>query len=403
MDAHTFDGSGTGIFVSQITGLLPHTVYYVRGYAINSMGTAYGNLITFTTLYPQGPPLVVTYQVSDITQTSATCGGDVISSGGYPVTAVGVCWSTSPNPTTSDSHTIDGSGTGMFNSTLTGLTINTLYYVRAYAINSNGTGYGNEETFTTLNLMMPIVTTSLITNITHTTATGGGDVTSDGGVTVTARGVCWSTASNPTIANRLTVDGSGTGIFVSYLSGLTAGTQYHVRAYATNSMGTTYGNEMLFETIPIGIHYIGESFGGGIVFQINNPGSHGAIAATTDQSTGAPWGCSGTLIGGTSTGSGTGQANTTAIVNGCSDQGIAARICDNLVLNAYSDWFLPSKDELIQLYSQRAVVGGFSTTAGYWSSSEQDAYNAWFQDFSNGNSVAGPKTSLFYVRAIRTF
>jgi uncharacterized protein (TIGR02145 family) len=112
-----------------------------------------------------------------------------------------------------------------------------------------GTTYGNQVSFTTLSIIPPTVTTTAVTNITQTTATSGGSVTADGGATVTARGVCWSTTSSPTIANSHTTDGSGTGTFVSNLTGLTANTLYYVRAYATNSAGTTYGNEVTFTTL----------------------------------------------------------------------------------------------------------------------------------------------------------
>ena len=133
-------------------------------------------------------------------------------------------------------------------SNLTGLTPNTPYYIRAYATNSVGTAYGNQLTFTTLAISIPTVTTDSVTNITQTTATSGGNVTSDGGATVTVRGVCWNTSTNPTTANSHTTDGSGTGTFVSNLTGLIPNTFYYIRAYATNSIGTAYGDELTFTT-----------------------------------------------------------------------------------------------------------------------------------------------------------
>ncbi len=248
-NSHTTDGSGTGSFTSSLTGLSMGTFYYVRAYATNSVGTAYGSQVTFTTL-PCTPPTVTTAAVTNITQTTATSGGNVTSDGGATVTARGVCWSTATSPTTANSHTTDGSGTGTFTSSLTGLTMGTLYYVRAYATNSTGTAYGNQVTFTTLSCNAPTVTTAAVTNITQTTATGGGNVTSDGGGAVTTRGVCWSTTANPTTANNKTTDGSGTGTFTSSLTGLTANTLYYVRAYATNSAGTSYGSQVNFTTLP---------------------------------------------------------------------------------------------------------------------------------------------------------
>ncbi|MEI7980784.1 MAG: FISUMP domain-containing protein [Bacteroidota bacterium] len=425
---------------------------------------------------PSATPTVTTTAVSDITQTTATGGGDVTSDGGEAVTARGVCWSTSQNPTIADYITSDGTGTGMFSSSITGLTPNTLYYVRAYATNSVGTGYGDEVSFTTTagpgtpcpgtptitdsrdgrvyntvligtqcwmkenlnigtringtlqqaedniiekycyddndancaiygglyqwNEMMqyvttpgiqgicptgwhiptdeewctvtrfldptvncgvygwsgtnaggkmkatgtiedgtglwyspnngatnesgftavpagarshdmtfdnlgsnsywwsstqsntynawdwglyafnsksgrglngdknmgksvrclkdagsspttPTVSTTDVTSITQTTASSGGDVTSDGGATVTGRGVCWSESQNPTITDNHTTNGSGTGTFTSAMDGLNPNSAYYTRAYATNSAGTSYGNEVSFTTLPV--------------------------------------------------------------------------------------------------------------------------------------------------------
>ena len=97
--------------------------------------------------------------------------------------------------------------------------------------------------------LLPTVITSSITGITFATATGGGNVTSDGGAPITARGVCWSTSANPTVADSHTIDGTGTGIFTSSITGLASNTIYHVRAYATNSTGTVYGSDLPFTSV----------------------------------------------------------------------------------------------------------------------------------------------------------
>ena len=245
-DSKTTDGSGTGAFTSNLTGLTAGTLYHVRAYATNSVGTAYGNEQTFTT---HSQATLTTTAVSAITGSTAASGGNITSDGGETVTARGVCWNTAGSPTIADSKTTDGSGTGVFTSSLTGLTAGTLYHVRAYATNSVGTAYGNEQTFTTHT--QATLTTAAVSAITGSTAASGGNVTSDGGETVTARGVCWNTASSPTIANSKTTDGSGIGAFTSNLTGLTSGTLYYVRAYATNSVGTAYGNERSFTTATI--------------------------------------------------------------------------------------------------------------------------------------------------------
>jgi hypothetical protein len=154
---------------------------------------------------------------------------------------------------------------------------------------------------------------------------------------------------------------------------------------------------------PIITYNIGQSYGGGIIFYIDGTGQHGLIAALTDQSSAAEWGCSGTSIPGTSTAIGTGQANTTAIVNGCGTAVIAARICDDFVMNGYSDWFLPSKKELNQMYLQRNFIGGFAYDNGYWSSSESDAGHAWAKNFANSVEPTANKFFTGYVRAVRAF
>ena len=191
-------------------------------------------------------PEVSTGSVTNITSSSATCGGNVISNGGDIITARGICWSTSQNPSLNDSHTSEGTGIGYFSSNITGLTAGTTYYVRAYATNSAGTAYGQQTSFTALDL--PVVSTDTVTNITVSTATCGGQVTGTGGSNVTARGVCWSTSQNPTINNSHTFDGSDIGSFTSDIVGLSPNTTYYVRAYATNSVGTAYGNEVTFTT-----------------------------------------------------------------------------------------------------------------------------------------------------------
>jgi uncharacterized protein (TIGR02145 family) len=191
-------------------------------------------------------PVVVTTSVTEITKTTATSGGSITSDGGASITARGVCWSTGATPTTADSKTSDGTGTVSFSSAITGLTAGTTYNVRAYATNSAGTAYGSAKSFTTLPLEVPVLTTTAITAITSTSATSGGNITDDGGSAVTARGVCWGTAADPTIDDSKTTDGDGTGAFTSSLTDLTPGTTYYVRAYATNSAGTGYGAAVSF-------------------------------------------------------------------------------------------------------------------------------------------------------------
>ncbi len=245
----TTDGNGSGVFTSSITGLSNNTTYHVRAYATNSAGTAYGDDISFTTGTAITTPTITTIALSAITATTASSGGNITDNGGANVTARGVCWSISTNPTIANTKTTDGTGSGTFTSSITGLSNNTTYHVRAYATNSAGTAYGDDISFTTgTAITTPTITTTALSAITATTASSGGNITDNGGANVTARGVCWSTSSNPTIANTKTTDGNGSGAFTSSITGLTANTTYHVRAYATNSAGTAYGNDISFTT-----------------------------------------------------------------------------------------------------------------------------------------------------------
>ncbi len=249
-DNKTTDGpvSATGAFTSSMTGLTPGTLYHVRAYATNTAGTAYGEDITFTALIT---PTVTTLAVTDITTTTATGNGNITALGLPNPTQHGVVWSTSANPTTDDNKTTGGSvsATGTFTSVITGLTPGTLYHLRAYATNVAGTSYGEDVTFTAAHVSS--VSTSAVTDIMPTTATGNGNVTSLGVPNPSQHGVVWSTNADPTIADNKTTDGgvSVTGAFTSNITGLTPGTLYHLRAYATNTAGTVYGEDVTFTTL----------------------------------------------------------------------------------------------------------------------------------------------------------
>ena len=238
-------GSGVGGFSGSLSGLTPNTTYYVRAYATNSSGTGYGNEISFQTL-PVAVPTLITTDASGITQTTVTTGGTISNDGGATITERGIVYGTSTNPTTSNTKVSSGSGTGSFSVNITSLTPNTTYFIRSYAINSAGTGYGNNITFQTTVPAVPSLTTREILNITNSTATGGGSITNDGGSAVSVKGICWSTSPNPTTSNSKTTDGTGTATFASFMTGLSASVTYYVRAYATNSTGTGYGNQQTF-------------------------------------------------------------------------------------------------------------------------------------------------------------
>jgi len=148
-DASTTDGTGGGAFVSELNGLTPGSTYYVRAYATNSAGTAYGDELSFTTLASLSVPTVTTASASTVLVTTAVVGGEVTFDGGRPVTARGVCVSSTGTPTLSDQCVESGDGLGSFSVEIAGLTQETAYTARAYATNDEGTGWGEEVTFTT--------------------------------------------------------------------------------------------------------------------------------------------------------------------------------------------------------------------------------------------------------------
>lgn len=207
----------------------------------------YETLLASASTPPVTIPTLTTNSASDITATTATCGGNITANGGADVTARGVCWSTSQTPTIASSKTIDGAGSGAFTSNITGLSPNKTYYVRAYATNSSGTAYGTHISFITA-ATNPTVTTTNPPSITTNQAIVGGNVTTDGGATVTERGVYWGISANPKLTGTKLPIGSGTGSFTTTINGLTSSTQYYVVAYAVNSAGEALGTELNFTT-----------------------------------------------------------------------------------------------------------------------------------------------------------
>jgi pectinesterase len=204
-------------------------------------GTSTGGGVSVATL--------TTTTASFISTTFATSGGNISADGGAPVTERGVCWDTTSSPTTATAKASSGSGTGSFTVTVVSLIPGKKYYLRAYAVNSAGIAYGRLDSLTTLAaLAVPTVTTANATSILTATATVVGNVTAWGGDTVKSRGVCWNTTGTPTTTDNKTDNGLGIGSFTGTLTSLTPNTTYHVRAFAANSVGAGYGNEVVFTT-----------------------------------------------------------------------------------------------------------------------------------------------------------
>lgn len=232
-------------------------VLYIRVYPYNTESEGWAKLVVIDSVSISGstvgatsePPSVATYNIESISTTFAYSGGNITTDGGSEVTSRGVVWSTSSEPTTSDERTTDGTGSGSFSSRLMGLNSGTTYFLRAYATNEAGTSYGREIQFTTLDSKSaPEVTSAQVSDILVESAKSGGEVTSWGGDSVTVRGIVWNTEGEPTTDDFRTEEGSGLGSYVSGMYPLNQDTRYYVRAYATNSIGTGYGREMIFKT-----------------------------------------------------------------------------------------------------------------------------------------------------------
>jgi len=191
-------------------------------------------------------PSVYTNQPQAITPSSAHCVGVVTDFGFSEITERGFVFGTMQYPTMNNTVVTVDNVSDTFAADLT-LAPHTTYYIRAYAVNSKGIGYGNQVVVTTLS-GLPVVTTSDVSDITAASAVSGGCVNSNGGFPIISRGVCWSTTVNPTIVNIHSSDGADTGCFVSELLNLRPGTTYYVRAYAQNEAGISYGPNLQFTT-----------------------------------------------------------------------------------------------------------------------------------------------------------
>ena len=279
------------------------------------------------------------------------------------------------------------------------------------------------------NVTLPTVTTAAVTNIGHSDATCGGNVTSDGGGIVAAKGVCWNTTGSPTIADNHTIDGGGRGAFVSAVRALVPGTTYHVRAYATNDAGTAYGNEVTFTTEPpasvgdilctdgtwvsLSDYAASGKTALGVIFHVDDSGMHGWAVHLTDDCTGCQWGGDGTDIpdlpnfanGSAALADTAGYSNTQIIRN----YGDAATYPAAWAVDFNNGWYLPSMGQLYTLKSEcntlepsLTAVGGTVLGGWYWSSTECSEFNVW-------NSNASLSVSRKYssigsrVRSVRSF
>lgn len=251
----TVKGNEFNVFIN---GLKNNTVYYYKLKYLGVNNYYESNLYSFET-NDIVKPVVATLDVTSITNNSAVCVGEIVSDGGGNIEDKGVCWSVYPNPDIDDDCNHEGIGCDDFTSTIYGLLPNTTYYVRAYATNEKGTAYGQEMSFVTYEniVLSPIIITHEISDITTTSVISGGDVLYDGGSQIIAKGLCWSdTNPEPTVSDNYKMEGDGNDNFVCTIEGLQPNTTYYVRAYATNSMETGYGESKVVRTFSQEIEFI---------------------------------------------------------------------------------------------------------------------------------------------------
>ena len=276
-------GTTSGTYSASLTSLLPNQIYSYRAYATNYRGTNYGDVLTFRTLVSL--PEVAFVGSDNITSSTASISANVTSHGGEIVTEVGFLYGTTTPLDPSTALKVCGDySQDTFTYDIENLARATVYYVQPFATNSAGTTYGDIAQFTTLP-ELPVVSTSEVVNVTESSAVAGGSIVDDGGGDIIAKGVVWSRKENPTVdLSTKTNDGDGLSSFTSNVTGLFSGTTYYVRAYASNAIGTSYGEQKEFVTYGDHIEY----FDAANCFIVSEAGTYmfGAVKGNSSESVG---------------------------------------------------------------------------------------------------------------------
>lgn len=235
-------GRGEANYVIELDGLVPFTKYYFRAFAKNKFETSYGKVKEFVTT---GPPTVKTGTPGRITVSSIEMSIEVVEDGGHEVTDAGICYSMLRNPTFDTNVSSFGKGTGKFDDVVENLDPGTNYYLRAYAMNSEGVSYGDEILLFTKKGIAEVASAGA-SDIDYSSVTIKGNVTDDGGLDVIERGVVWDTMPRPTVNNNYAVVEGDVGEYIYTITGLEAGKKYYARAYTRNERGYVYAEPVEF-------------------------------------------------------------------------------------------------------------------------------------------------------------
>ena len=365
---------------------------------IDQLDAQYRDSLTSTA--PGKVPFVETRAATNIKGSTATLNG-VVNANDLP-TFVTFEYGTTPSHGTtiaSSQSPVTGNISGYVSADITGLIAGTTYYFRVIAANSLGKTTGIDIPFK-YSGEVPFAKTNAATNYSPRAAQLNGIVNAHDLSTAVTFEYGTTTNYGTTItATQNSVTGATSTRVSANVMDLKAGTDYHYRIIATNDEGTTYGGDVTFKSE----YVIGEYLYGGYIFYVDETGEHGLVCAPSDQSLNALWGnctpagTSGKVIN-------TGYQNTTDIVLGCPDEGIAAKLCYDLEMNGYSDWFLPSIDELFLMYTNLYTkgLGGFEDCF-YWSST-QDKYGVWAVSFYYGSKSNHDRNeNAIRTRAVRAF
>jgi len=339
------------------------------------------NWISMSSGLSIGLPQLTTSTTTDITSSSATSGGTITSNGGAEIFERGICWNTSGTPTKADLKVLASSGNDAFSVPINGLTSNQTYYVRAYAVNTAGTGYGNENTFTSAALLAEVPDTKTAIFLSNTTFSTGGNVNIIGNETVQERGIVYGLNSNPTKSDNFISSGTGSGDFdatVTHTDELT----YYYRAYAVTEAGISFGPEKRYRK-----HVID----GDNRIRVM-PTSSGSVSFSNVY--GDSWGYVGTSHS-------DGRQNTSELVYKFGTDAEAAYMCDTLTAQGLTDWYLPARLELNDIYLNKDMIGIGVMVSNYWSSTVVDDKYAVKQNFDNGAMDYQDVMSIIKVVCIR--